>query len=319
MNHIIKILFFLLLTGQAVLAQNAAQKADSVFSELYKKGKFNGNVLLAENGKVILSKSYGIANEATGEPLIENSVFELASVSKQFTAMAVMMLKEKGKLALDDSIGKYIPELKFYGNVTIRNLLNHTGGLPDYMESVYTAAVASKKIAVNKDIVATLAKNKMPAVFKPGEKYEYSNTGYALLSYIIEKVSGTSYKNYLEKNIFKPLGMEHSLVYTRRFAPQKIANYAYGYIYSDSLKKWILPDEDKDMDLVIWLDGITGDGSVNSTTTDLLKWDRALYTNKLISKESMQEMFTPPVLQNNQATQYGMGGLQTARKIVAGL
>ena len=218
-----------------------SEKIDSIFSSLYAKNKFNGNVLIAEKGKVIYQKSFGIANETTGEKLNENSIFELASVSKQFTAMAIMMLKERGKLSLDDSIGKFIPRLKFYGNVTIRNLLNHTGGLPDYMDPVMEAVKPEKRIADNNDIIKVLAAKQIPAVFAPGTKFEYSNTGYALLASVIERASGISYDEFLKKNIFLPLGMSNSLVYRRRMTPKKIDNYAFGYGYSDKKKNTFCP------------------------------------------------------------------------------
>lgn len=203
----------------------------------------------------------GFANESTKEKLNENSIFELASVSKQFTAMAIVILKEKGKLNYDDKMSKFIPELSNYNHITIRNLLNHTGGLPDY--------------------------------------WEYSNTGYALLASIIENVSGMSYGDYLNKVIFKPLKMNNTFVYTRRYTPQKISNYAYGYVYSDSLKKYFLPDDLDETKIVVWLDGIVGDGTVNSTVNDLLKWDRALYKDQLVSKESKKEIFTSSELNDS--------------------
>ena len=300
-------LFIFLVPSLYLSAQDKAHPADSIFSSLYAKNKFNGNVLLAENGKIVFQKSYGIANEKTNEPLSENSVFELASVSKQFTAMAIMMLKEKGKLALDDSIGKYIPELGFYGNVTIRNLLNHTGGLPDYMDMVMNEYYPKKQIATNGDMIRLFAQQKPAKIFSPGTKYEYSNTGYALLASVIMRVSGMSYGEFLQKNIFAPLKMTNSLVYTRRYAPHTVNNYAFGYVYSATKKKWVLPDEEPETEVVIWLDGIVGDGSVNSTTNDLLKWDRALYTNKLVSAAGMKEIFAPVVLPRNRISQYGMG------------
>ncbi|MEJ7609971.1 MAG: serine hydrolase [Ferruginibacter sp.] len=308
-------IFFILTLSAGELSGQPLQRFDSIFSGLYAKGKFNGNVLIAEKGVIVFQKSYGLADENTGEKLKDQSVFELASVSKQFTAMGIMILKESGKLFLEDSIGKYLPALQFYGNVTVRNLLHHTGGLPDYMTPVIDAVLPVKKIARNKDIISVLAKNKIPAVFAPGKKYEYSNTGYALLASVIEKVSGMSYGKFLEKNIFKPLNMNNSLVYTRRLMPRKIKNYAYGYVWSDSLKKYVLPDNEKGTDMVIWLDGIVGDGTVNASAPDLLKWDRALYTNQLLSPAGMKELFTKGSLLNKKNIQYGMGWIIDSSKI----
>jgi CubicO group peptidase (beta-lactamase class C family) len=300
------LLLILISVTHFISAQNRTKQFDSILNSLYTNKKINGNFLVAEKGKVIYSKSFGYADVSTKELIKENSVFELASCSKQFTAMAIMVLKEKGKLKLDDDLAKYIPELDFYKSVTIRNLLNHTGGLPDYMELMDTT-FDKTKMAVNKDIIALLAKYKPKALFAPNTKYEYSNTGYALLASVIEKVSGESYADFLNKNIFAPLQMKNTLVYTRRYAPKKIKNYAYGYVYSDSLKKYILPDDMLETKMVIWIDGIVGDGCVNSNVTDLLKWDRALYTTKLLSQTGMNELFEVATLNDSTKTNYGFG------------
>ena len=302
----LKTTLLLLLIGQLTFGQDRIQKIDSLLTSLFDKGKFNGNVLIAEKGKPIFKKSFGLVNERTKEKLNENSIFELASCSKQFTAMAIVILKEKGKVNYDDKISKFIPELSNYGNITIRNLLNHTGGLPDYME-LMDSLFDKKKIATNKDIVKLFGSNKFKILFEPNEKYEYSNTGYALLASIIEKASGMTYANYLNEVIFKPLKMNNTFIYTRRYSPKKIKNYAFGYVYSDSLKKYLLPDELEETKMVVWLDGIVGDGTVNSTTNDLLKWDRALYTSKLISNSSLVDIFSVAELNSKKKTKYGFG------------
>jgi CubicO group peptidase (beta-lactamase class C family) len=296
----------LILIGQLAIGQDRIQKIDSLLNSLYSKEKINGNFLIAENGKIIYSHSFGLANEATKEKLNENSIFELASCSKQFTAMAIMILKENGKLSLDDEIKKYIPELSNYNGVTVRHLLTHTGGLPDYME-LMDSLFDKSKIATNKDIITIFSKHQPKILFEPNTKWEYSNTGYALLASIIEKASGLTYAEYLNKIIFQPLNLKNTFVYTRRLSPKKIDNYAFGYVYSDSLKKYILPDELKETKMVIWLDGIVGDGTVNSTINDLLKWDRALYTNKLLTQEGMKAIFEVATLKDKSKTKYGFG------------
>lgn len=302
-----KITIALFLMGQLAVAQDQdrVQKIDSLLTAAYSNKGINGNFLVAEKGNVIYKKSFGVANETTQEKLTENSVFELASVSKQFTAMAIAILKEKGKLNYDDKISKFIPELSHYQNITIRNLIHHTGGLPDYMELMYHN-FDKTKIATNRDIITLFAQQKPAVLFEPNTKYEYSNTGYALLATIIEKASGMPFKDYLSKAIFNPLKMNNTFVYNRRFAPKKIENYAYGYLYDDS-GKLILPDDLEDTKIVVWLDGIVGDGTVNSTVNDLLKWDRALYTTKLLSKSGMDELFQAATLNDGTKTQYGFG------------
>lgn len=306
-----KQLFFIItvvLFGQSTFGQDRVKKIDSLLTAMHAAERLNGNVLIAEKGNVIYKKSFGNANEETKQSLNENSIFELASCSKQFTAMAIMILKEKGKVNLDDDISKYIPELSFYKNITVRNLLHHTSGLPDYME-LMDSMFDKSKMATNKDIISLFSKVQPKIVFEPNTKYEYSNTGYAFLASIVEKASGQTFADFLQNNIFKPLKMTRSFVYTRRFAPKKIDNYAFGYVYSDSLKKYFLPDNLPETNMVIWLDGIVGDGCVNSTVNDLLKWDRALYTNTLLSKEGMKEVFQVATLKDESKTKYGLGWL----------
>lgn len=302
-----KIMLFVLLSSvyNAGAQDNRLLKIDSLFTALYNNQEFSGNVLIAEKGNILYKKSFGLRDETQNLPLDDNSIFELASVSKQFTAMGIVLLEQKGKLKYEDPISKYIPELSSYKGITIRQLLNHTGGLPDYMQLIGTKGDTTK-INTNKDIIALFAKEKPQVLFTPGSKFEYSNTGYALLASIIEKSSGKSYAAFLADNIFKPLKMENTFVYNRRLAPKKIVDYAYGYVYNADGKK-VLPDNDPNNNYVVCLDGIVGDGTVNSTTTDLLKWDRALYTDKLVSRKSLELLFTPPVLPNNEKTNYGFG------------
>ena len=160
--------------------QNSVQRIDSLLNALNYSKKINGSFLIAEKGKIIYQKCFGYANELTKEKVNANSVFELASCSKQFTAMAVMILKEKGKLKLEDDFIKYIPELSKYKNITIRNLLNHTAGLPEYMQFMDTI-FDKTKIATNNDMVKLFSKYKPPVLFEPNTKYQYSNIGYAVL------------------------------------------------------------------------------------------------------------------------------------------
>jgi CubicO group peptidase (beta-lactamase class C family) len=289
-----------------VQAQQKAILADSVVSSLAKAGFFNGNVLLAEKGHVLYSKSFGYAAEYSKRTLDEQSVFELASCSKQFTAAAIVLLQQQGSLSYDDLLGKWIPALQAYKGVTVRHLLHHTSGIPDYMELMDTLW-DHKKIATNKDVINMLARYHPQPEFEPGTKFEYSNTGYALLASIIEAASGKSYDALLKDRIFTPAGMKNSFVYTRRYAPRKVDNYAYGYVFSDSLQRKIVPDSLPAYDRVIWLDGIKGDGTVNSTVGDLLKWDRSLYGNALFSDVSKQLIFTSGKLEDGSETGYGFG------------
>jgi CubicO group peptidase (beta-lactamase class C family) len=282
-----------------------AIKIDSLVKLKYSNG-FNGSVLVIDNGKELYKKSFGYANFDGKELLNNNSVFELASCSKQFTGMAIMMLVEQGKINYSDNIQKYIPDLP-YENITVENLLTHTSGLPDYME-LLQKHWDKKKFATNYDIVDLFKKYKPKVYYSPNETFDYSNTGYALLSIIIEKVSGITYAEFLDKNIFKPLEMKNTRVYnTRRSNGEKINNYAYGYVYSDKLKKYVLPDSLIDLQFVIYLDAITGDGTVNTSVSDLSIWDNALRENKLVQKNTLNKALTPYKLKNGNESEYNSG------------
>jgi CubicO group peptidase (beta-lactamase class C family) len=270
--------------------------------------RFNGNVMVIKNGKIIYQQALGYADYDTKRLLDNNSAFELASVSKQFTAMGIMICKDRGLLNLDDNIKKFFPGLP-YDNITVRNLLTHTSGLPSY-EDEFEKNWDHKKIAFNKDVIEMLEKLRDTLFFKPGTKWKYSNTGYAMLASIIEKVSGMSYNDFMAKNIFQPLGMTQTFVYNTRRGTGKIpSDYALGFVYSDSLKKYILPDSSPKYDYVYYLDGIVGDGCVNTTTSDLFKWDQALYGNKIVSKASLDQMLSPQMQMSprDSTSFYGFG------------
>ncbi len=251
--------------------------------------RFNGNVLVADKGEIIFQKSYGFADFDTKRMLNDSSVFELASVSKQFTATAILLLKDKGKLQLTDSLKQYFPELPYSG-VTLYQMLTHTSGLPDY-ERAMNEKWDHSKIAFNKDMIAFLAKEKLPFSFPPSTQWEYSNTAFAILASIVEKVSGQTFSEFMAQNIFQPLQMNRTRIYnTRRSLKDTISNYAFGFVYNDSLKTYLLPDSVAELKFVFYLDGIQGDGIVNSTTADLLKWDRAVKNHTLLNEETQNEM-----------------------------
>lgn len=307
-------LFLLIVTG--VFGQKTDDRVtaiDSFFTDAYNKGEWNGNVLIAEKGEVIYRKSFGWADRAKNIGLNDESIFDLASVSKQFTSMGIMILKKQGKLSYDDSLRKFFPELP-YANITLRHLMHHTSGLPDYMD-LFMKHWDSTQIATNGDMISMLVKHKPDTLFTPGSKWMYSNTGYALLASVIAKVSGQGFGEFLKQHIFEPLGMKRTLVYGKRYEKRLLDNYALGYVYDKYEKKYYLADDHPGLSaMVIMLDGVQGDGSVNSTTNDLLKWDRALYTEKLVPKEMLTEAFTP-VETGAGRENYGFGwGLMDSKK-----
>ncbi|OUS10250.1 serine hydrolase [Nonlabens dokdonensis] len=296
---------FLLLSVYSYSQMNKEQRIDSLFTAMNQNNEFNGVVLFAEDGNIIFKKAYGYANFETNEPLSTESIFDLASVSKQFTAMGIVILNEQRKLEIQDPISKYLPSLKFYPTITIENLLTHTSGLPDYME-LMSENWDHSKIATNNDVIEMMALKKPDLLFEPDSKYEYSNTGYLLLASIIEKASGMSYEDFLSKHIFQPLEMNATVVHRPRYAPKKITNMTKGHVNGTEGDPVIIDSYGTDQ-VAYFLDGIVGDGMVNSTVDDLYKWDRALYTDKLVSPRNKDKIFTPHVLSNGKLTNYGYG------------
>jgi CubicO group peptidase (beta-lactamase class C family) len=294
-----------------------ANKIDSIIQKQYLRKDllgFNGCVMALDKGNEVFKKCYGYSNMQTKQTLNDSTLFELASCSKQFTAISILMLAEKGKLKITDTLQKYIPELA-YKNITIENLLTHTSGLPDY-EILMKKHWDKAKFATNYDIITLFNKYNPKTYFKPNANFLYSNTGYALLSIIIERTRGQTYSEFLLENIFKPLTMNHSRVYnTRRVKNEIIDNYAYGYLSNKDLKKpiltsvnpLILPDLSKEYQEVIYQDAITGDGTVNSCMNDLIKWENALQKNLLVSPSMLKQAYKEHILASGEKTNYGYG------------
>jgi CubicO group peptidase (beta-lactamase class C family) len=279
------------------------QKIDEYLTAQATLNNFNGNVLIAENGKIIFQKSFGYADFTTQRPLNDSSVFELASLSKQITATAILLLAVQGRLKLTDSLRAYFPELP-YANITLYQMLTHTSGLPEY-EPMMVEKWDHSKIAFNRDMIEVMAKEQPAVLFKPGTKWKYNNTAYALLATIVEKISGMAFPDFLKENIFQPLNMTHSRIYnTRRSLKDTIPNYAYGYLYDLVTKKHTLPDSIDELNFIYFMDGIMGDGTVNSTTGDLLKWDRAIKNHALLKETTQQEMLKSHVLADTMNNRY---------------
>jgi N-acyl-D-amino-acid deacylase len=271
------------------------KKLDSVLTQLQLTDRFNGTVLYAEQGKILYKKAFGIADIRTGQPLQTSSSFNLASVSKQFVAMGILELYEKGKLRLDDPVKKYIPELP-YDSVTIRNLLNHTSGIPEYFE-VFQQYRGTLDTLSNEGMIQMFARYKPATDFPAGSKWNYCNTNYVLLSAIIERVSGKTFHDYFGQNIAVPLGLKNTYVY-HILLPSVPSNHVYGFEKENGTKKLF--------DLYN-VDGVTGDGNVYSSVEDLLVWEQSLYTEKLVKKETMSQAFQPAVLKNDSTYPYGFG------------
>ena len=287
--------------------QTKAEIFNSYLSELHDRGQFNGNALIIENGEIAYRGTFGIGNFEPIDSLKLNSVFRLGSVSKQFTAMGIMMLKEEGKLTYDQDIRDFIPELPYKG-ITVRHLLNHTSGLPDYsriMNEHWKVELAyddpEKFISGNEDVIMMLCEYKPTVHFTPGERWEYSNTGYNLLATIISRISGMLFNEYLQEHIFIPAEMTSTLVY--KYIPgfdDKMPNRVFGFgTKFNGIDRFTTDSH--------YLNGAFGEGGIYSTLEDLMKWDRILYNDVLVSKQTLEEAFSPGKLNNGNLTDYGFG------------
>lgn len=288
---------FLLLISNIAFSQ---QRLDSFFAA---QKDFSGVVLIAENEKPAYYKAFGYREFGNKIPLQKTDIFELASVSKQFTGMIIMMLKEKGSLNYDDSVSKYL-EIPYKG-ITIRHLLTHTSGLPDY-QSVMDQYWDKTKVAGNEDCIAYLNKYAPPKLFEPGEKYTYSNTGYLLLASIAEKASGKDFIWMCRNWIFKKLKMKSTDIRTLE-EKKATKNFAIGHMYVEERNRFVRADSFPSSNYTIWLGNRKGPGRISSTAEDLLKWDQALNSDKLIKQSTLQEAFTPMKLNNGILSYYGFG------------
>ena len=281
--------------AEVVLANKKIEQLDSLLTKSINSKIFNGSIMVSIGNKYDYYRSFGFSNFQTKDSLNSQSIFQLASVSKQFTAMAIMLLHEKGKLDYEDNAIKYLPDLP-YENITIRQLLNHTTGLPNYMW-LLEHHWKSKDLPYNTDVIELLAEHNLHLYFKPGTRFDYSNTGYILLASIVEKISNEKFADFITKNIFLPLGMNNSFVYSRAL-DRKYIKKLNGY--RRYRRRYLRNSETVH-------DGVVGDKGIYSTTEDLCKWDQALYTEILVSKETLEEAFVPLTLKNNNHWQYGFG------------
>lgn len=267
-----------------------SKEIDKVIDYYAVNGMFNGCILVAENNNIIYENAFGYSDFEEKKYNSIESVFCIGSITKQFTALSIMILQERGKLSYDDKIVKFFPEFKdFADEVTIRHLLTHTSGLLDYLNDL---SLHEKLPEVNDEIVFDSLVATKRLKFKQGEKYSYSNSGYFLLAIIIEKITGKSYREFISENIFEPLGMKNSYVLDKSFydIPNKVKSYEF----------W----QEIDTDLRV---KVNGHGNIYSTVKDLLVWNNSLSTYKLVGKSTLDIAFSPPKLSNGEETDYGFG------------
>lgn len=257
---------------KAIKADEKAPKIKTFFDELYNKKGFNGNVLIAQKGQVIYKGAYGWFNREKKVEHTLNTKFQLASLSKQFTAIAVLMLYEENKIKLDDDVRKFIPQFP-YENINVRMLLTHRSGLPDYRYFCDEAYCCKKQPISNQQVIDLMCELKPGLYYKPDVHFDYNNTNYLLLASIIEKISGKTYANFLQDRIFTPLKMNNTFVYDNTDIPEGVAlgyNAGWRRVWND------------------YQNGTVGDKNIYSNLDDLFKWDRALYTEKLLKQETLK-------------------------------
>ncbi|WP_369593082.1 serine hydrolase domain-containing protein [Lysinibacillus pakistanensis] len=277
------------------------KELDKVLDFLEQNRLFSGVVLLAEEGKTFYKRTIGKRTNSSQHSI--DAVFDIASISKSFTAMAIMILIEEKKLQLDDNLKKFFPFLS-YENITIKNLLNHTSGLLDYMDWFEDPGNWDpNRIATNKDVVKFLKDEKPEVLFHANEKWEYCNTGYVLLAEIIEMVSKMGYGEFLQKRIFTPLNMFNTSTHSQ-FLDSEIENFSLGFIYDWEQDLYRLPSEMEEHKYVYFLDGVKGDGGIKSTVDDLLKWERAIYNNELVSEQTKESIIDPVFIKGEATNGY---------------
>ena len=259
------------------LAQATTQRLDSLLSAYAKQKIFNGSVLVAKNGNIILEKGYGVQNIKDNLPNTARTIYQIGSITKQFTSAVILQLVSKNKMGLQDKLSKYFPDYPMGDSITIEHLLTHTSGIYNYTNDGEFMKTRSEQ-PIPRDNLLWLFENK-PLNFSPGTKYDYSNSGYILLGMIIEKVTGKSYFQVVRQNIFESLGMNHTGF---DFTDLKSSDKAIGYSNDCAQAVGIV---DSSVSFAA--------GAIYTTVGDLYKWDRALYTDRIVPKSLLQKAFAP--------------------------
>ena len=303
------------LIGLLILSfSNCEQKETSLNSEVKQYAKFisdmrskgftTGNILVYENGEIVFQSSDGLRSIDPIDSLTLNSQFRLASVSKQFTGVAIMKLKQAGNLDYDQKVNTILTDFP-HDNITIKHLLHHTSGIADYIEIIkenFVSQNSTKRYILGNNEVLDIFYDTNPKLnFQPGEEYEYSNTGYLVLASIVEKISKQHFRDFLKENIFEPLGMSRTTLYNYQEGNDpNMPNRVFGYRKTESEKGYELNDYHV-------VNDVRGDGGIYSTLNDLYKWNMALVNYKVLPKEYLDEAWSWGTLNNGEKITYGFG------------
>lgn len=286
-----------LTVGRSCSVEEGLRRLGDWLGALHKNGTFNGTVLIATDGNIRFEQHYGCADLNGRIPLSANSSFSLASVSKPFTALGILILAQTGRLALDDKLVQHVPELSAYGAITLRHLLHHTSGIPDHVE-LADEQWNERSLLTMPDVIALFVQHRPRAYFAPGEQFEYSNTGYALLGEVIARASGAPYPAFMAEAIFKPLGMNDTAAFNLSIKECPLRSRVFGM--RRSFGRLVASD-------LNFLDGIFGDGGIYASAEDLVRWDAALRAGTLLPCEFYAQAYVPGKLNNGGSTGYGMG------------
>lgn len=283
-------------------ARRYHEVVESFFQPLIRSG-FSGGILIAKQGTILYEHYTGLSNHLRRDSIDAETPLQIASTTKTLTAGAILQLVQNNKLSLSDSLEQFFPGFPYPG-ITIKMLLNHRSGLPNYLYYLEGGLWDKKKFLTNADVLNTLIQLKPPKAFNPDTRFQYCNTNYVLLALIVEKLSGLSYPEYMKQNIFEPLGMSHSFVYQPADTSVHTLSYnAGGGIWAQD-----------------YTDGPYGDKNIYSTPRDLLKWDQALYSNKFIAKALLDAAFTPYSNERPGQHNYGLGFrmllLENGKKVI---
>ena len=282
--------------------------------DAYERGSFNGTWLYAENGKIVSKGAYGWRDAENRLPMREDTIFEMASVTKMFTATAVMLLVRKGRLDLDDEYAKFFPDYPYPG-VTVRHLLTHTSGMPDDFETdawVCPVWEKEKRIPPCSEILRFIRESGEEASHAPGETFRYTDIGYCLLANLVEKLSGTGFEAFLKKNVFEPAGMKDSGICHTRRDGRPSDRFARNMVLENDV---YVPSDvsEETAPYVIGSDGLNGCDYLYTTLSDMLAWDRALREEKVLTREEQRVMYTPVRLNSGEeyadedGDRYGFG------------
>jgi CubicO group peptidase (beta-lactamase class C family) len=272
---------------------SVSDSIDALFSDFNKPGTPGASLVVIKDGHVFYSKAYGLADVENNVKASTSTNYRLASVTKQFTATAILKLIDQGKLTLDDRLPDVLPGFPAYArDVRIRHLLSHTSGLVDYEDFVPDTQTVQ---VLDADVLRLLS-NIDSMYFPAGARFRYSNSGYALLALIVERASGQPFAQFMKQNIFEPLGMDRTIAFQNGIS--SVDNRAFGHSRTD--RGFVRTDQSN-------TSAVLGDGGIYSSVEDLVKWDQELYVNHVVSSPLRRESFTPGVLNDGARTKYGFG------------